>query len=58
MSVIQNFRLIQAAANNDDKGFINLVQQASEKSYRILVNDAGEILLDPTNNIPEYERWL
>jgi len=58
MSVNQNFRLIQAAANTDDNGFINLGQQASEKSYRILVNDAGQILLDPIDNVPDREQWL
>ncbi len=63
MSVNQNFRLIQAAADTDNEGFINLGQQASEKSYRVLVNDAGQILLDPIDlnpidNVPDREQWL
>ena len=57
MSVNQ-FRLIQAAANTDNEGFIRLGQQASEKRYRILVNDAGQILLDPIDNVPDHEQWL
>jgi len=35
-----------------------LKQEAVEQSYRVLVNDAGQILLDPFTNIPEQELWL
>jgi len=31
---------------------------AQEKRYRILVNESGQILLDPVVSIPERELWL
>jgi len=35
-----------------------LKQENVEQSYRVLVNDAGQILLDPFTNIPKQEIWL
>jgi len=31
---------------------------AQEKRYQILVNESGQILLDPVVSIPERELWL
>ena len=46
--------------DNDGRLLLGLFlkQDIANQSYRILVNDMGQILLDPLTNIPEQERWL
>jgi hypothetical protein len=58
MNANETFRLTQDAASTDDKGNIHLGQAAKAKRYRVLTNDAGQILLDPIENLPEQEQWL
>lgn len=54
----QNFRLIKDTARTDDRGRLTLGTVAKAKNYRILINDDGQILLDPVVNIPEREHWI
>ena len=54
----QPFHLLQQEAQTDREGCIHLGQNAKAKRYRILINDAGQILLDPIDNVPERESWL
>lgn len=58
MTVEQNFHPVQAAIHVDEAGYINLGQVAKGKSYRLLVNDTGQILLDPIDHLPEQEKWF
>lgn len=65
MSVIKNFQFFTTieTAQVDSNGKLTLglpfrQEAAIEQNYRILVNDAGQILLDPFTNIPEQELWL
>ena len=54
----QNFHIVQDAVKTDDKGRLTLGTVAKAKSYRVLINDVGQILLDPVVNIPERELWI
>ncbi|BAU06320.1 hypothetical protein NIES592_11995 [Fischerella major NIES-592] len=54
----QNFHLIKETASADDRGRLTLGAVAKTKSYRVLMNDVGQILLDPVVNIPERELWI
>lgn len=54
----QNFQLIKDAVRSDDRGRLTLGAIAKTKSYRVLINEAGQILLDPVVNIPERELWI
>jgi len=58
MIVKQIFRPFKTVVQTDKEGSINLGQEVQEKSYRVFINDAGQILLDPAENIPEGELWL
>ena len=65
MSVIKQayFCPTAATAQVDSNGKLTLGlplkgEISVDQDYRILVNDAGQILLDPFTNIPEEERWL
>lgn len=58
MTVEQNFHPVQAAIQIDEAGYINLGQVAKGKSYRLLISDTGQILLDPIDHLPEREQWL
>ncbi|AOX03241.1 hypothetical protein BJP34_30765 [Moorena producens PAL-8-15-08-1] len=51
----QNFQVIENAAEIDDHFCLKLRPQAKAKVYRVLINDTGQILLEP---IPEEEQWL
>lgn len=45
----------------DSKHRINLgtaVKTPSGVRYRVLKNDAGQILLDPVKSVPAYEAWV
>jgi hypothetical protein len=64
MSLLKNhqFYPTSATAQVDSDGKLTvgmpLRQESTHQNYRILINDAGQILLDPFANIPEQERWL
>ena len=53
-----NFRTIKEAIRTDDRGRITIGTEAKGKTYQVLVNDLGQILLEPVITIPERERWL
>ncbi|NEO37447.1 MAG: hypothetical protein F6J90_14380 [Moorea sp. SIOASIH] len=55
MILNQNFQVIDNAAQIDDHFCLKLGPEAKAKVYRVLINDTGQILLDP---IPEEEQWL
>ena len=42
----------------DARGRITVGSEASERQFRIMINDDGQILLDPVVVIPEREAWL
>lgn len=52
------FRVVKDIIQPDNRGRISLGTQVSEKTYRMLTNELGEILLVPVVAIPERERWL
>ncbi len=56
----QNFYIIKEAILTSEQGNLILGDAAKAKVYRVLTNDAGQILLDPINieQIPEEQRWL
>lgn len=54
----QDFRVVNDAIQPDNRGRLTLGQVIKAKSYRVMVNDAGQILLDPVVSIPEGELWL
>ncbi|NEO96464.1 MAG: hypothetical protein F6K56_42630 [Moorea sp. SIO3G5] len=51
----QNFHFIDNDAQIYDHFCLELCPQTKAKVYRVLINDTGQILLDP---IPEEEQWL
>ncbi len=58
MSEQDYFRVVKDVVRPDSRGRLTLGQVAKAKSYRVMVNDAGQILLDPVVSIPERELWL
>ncbi|KYC37510.1 hypothetical protein WA1_45675 [Scytonema hofmannii PCC 7110] len=56
----QNFSIIKEAILTNEQGDLTLGEAAKAKVYRVLSNDAGQILLDPVDieKIPEDQRWL
>lgn len=56
----QNFYVIKEAIFTNEQGDLILGEAAKTKVYRVLTNDAGQILLDPINieKIPEEQQWL
>ncbi|MEH1872972.1 hypothetical protein [Nostoc sp.] len=56
----QNFYVIKEAILTNEQGNLTLGEAAKVKVYRVLANDAGQILLDPVDmeKIPENQRWL
>ncbi|HLO48873.1 MAG TPA: hypothetical protein VK211_10705 [Kamptonema sp.] len=54
----EKFRSIQAPVKTDEQGCLSLELEEKATEYRVLRNEDGQILLDPMENIPEYERWL
>lgn len=53
-----NFREIKHSSLADDRGRLTLGSIAKKKNYRVMINELGQILLDPIVNIPEKEIWL
>jgi hypothetical protein len=56
----QNFHVVKEAILTSEEGNFTLGETAKAKVYRVLTNDAGQILLDPIDleKIPENQRWL
>ena len=54
----QDFRVVKDAVRPDNQGRLTLGQVITAKSYRVMTNEAGQILLDPIVSIPELELWL
>jgi len=54
----QGFQVVKALVQPDGRGRISLGMTATGKSYRVLINDEGQILLDPVVPVPERELWL
>jgi len=56
----QNFYVVKEAILINEQGNLTLGEAAKAKVYRVLTNDAGQILLDPIDleKIPENQRWL
>lgn len=52
------FRVIKEIIQPDSRGRISLGTEAKSKTYRVLTNDLGQILLEPVVAIPESEAWL
>lgn len=55
-----NFYVIKEAILTSEQGNLTLGEAAKAKVYRVLTNDAGQILLDPIDieKIPVQQRWL
>lgn len=54
----RDFRVVKDLIQPDSQGKLSLEQVARATGYRVLVNDAGQILLDPILSVPEREAWL
>jgi len=52
------YRVVKESVQPDSRGRVTLGQLARGKNYRLLVNKAGQLLLDPVVSIPEQELWL
>lgn len=53
-----NFQQIKHSSRADDRGRLTVGAVAKKKNYRVMINELGQILLDPIVNIPEREIWL
>ena len=54
----QGFQVIKDIVQPDGRGRISLGMVASGKNYRVMINEMGQILLDPVIAVPEREAWL
>lgn len=54
----QGFRVLKDIIRPDDRGRITLGNLAKSKTYKVMINDAGQILLTPVVTVPEQELWL
>lgn len=52
------FRPRKGFVHPDARGRLTLGSAAKDTEYRVLVNDEGQILLDPVVPIPASEAWL
>jgi hypothetical protein len=52
------FRIMEQVVQSDSQGNIAIETGIKSKTYRVLTNDLGQILLEPIVDIPERERWL
>jgi hypothetical protein len=53
-----DFRTVKEIVEPDSRGRFSIGAIAKSKTYRVQVNDAGQILLDPVVAVPERELWL
>ena len=54
----QAFEMVKGIVEADNRGRLSIGAAAKGKSYRVMVNGEGQILLDPVVAIPERELWL
>ncbi len=54
----QEFQILKDVVQPDSRGRVSLGMTATGKTYRALINDEGQILLDPVVPVPERELWL
>lgn len=54
----QGFRVLKDILRPDKRGRITLGNFAKSKTYKVMINDAGQILLNPVVTVPEPELWL
>ncbi len=54
----QAFETVKGIVEADNRGRLSIGAVAKGKSYRVMVNDDGQILLDPVVAISERELWL
>ena len=54
----QGFRVLKDIIRPDERGRITLGSLSKAKTYKVMINDAGQILLNPVVTIPERELWL
>lgn len=52
------FRARKGYVHPDARGRLTLGSVARDEDYRVLVNERGQILLDPVVAIPASEAWL
>jgi hypothetical protein len=53
-----DFRTVKEIVEPDSRGRFSIGAIAKSKTYRVQMNDAGQILLDPVVAVPERELWL
>jgi hypothetical protein len=53
----QNFQVLKDSIPTDEQGNLTLGETAKSTRYRVLINDVGQILLDPIE-LPRQEQWL
>ena len=54
----QGFQARKGYVRPDARGRLTLGSAAKDADYRVLVNEKGQILLDPVIPIPASEAWL
>lgn len=54
----QGFQVLKEIVQPDSRGRLSIGAATKGKNYRVMVNDAGQILLDPVVAVPERELWL
>ncbi|NJK30565.1 MAG: hypothetical protein HC851_22915 [Acaryochloris sp. RU_4_1] len=54
----QDFEILKDIVQPDSRGRLSIGAVTKGKNYRVMVNEAGQILLDPVVAIPERELWL
>ncbi len=52
------FQVQKEYVSPDQRGRVTLGSALSHGHYRVLVNDRGQVLLDPVVPIPASEAWL
>ena len=52
------FWILKNLISTAPQGHLSLNLEPKSTEYRVLVNEAGQILLDPITNIPDREQWL
>ena len=52
------FKARKGYVHPDARGRVTLGSAAERTDYRVLVNERGQILLDPVLSIPRSEAWL
>jgi hypothetical protein len=52
------FWILKNLISTDPEGHLSLNLEPKSTEYGVLVNEAGEILLDPITNIADREQWL